>query len=519
MLISCRPLKEILYFITCLFLLFLLASCSAKQKFTNPVISGDLPDPSVIRVKNTFYAASTSSEWAPYYPYFKSNDLINWTQIGHVFDVQPDWTLSSFWAPELYELNGKVYCYYTARRRSDGITCIGVAIADSPESPFVDHGILIDHGKEAIDAFIFEDAGQLYITWKAYGLDDRNIEIVGSKLSADGLRLEGEVFSLLRDDEGIGMEGQYHYKEGDYYYLIYAARDCCGPKSNYDVRVARAKSFAGPYEKYAGNPILVGGHEYVSVGHGTAVKGLDDQLYYVCHGYLAGEEVYQGRQVILQQIKMSKESWPYFVSGKEAIRNQPAMKVVQKQAQRTDFADFFDNQKLKPEWTWNYPYATNEYELKNKQLLLKGTAKPENNYGTAMCIRPTASHYTFETKVVNQNEASKALTLYGDQKNLFLLSFQGKYIHLLLVQDGKETVLETVRHDADNVFLKMEVNRGVYCNFFWSTDGENWNKLNQDAIDAAALTRWDRVARPGLLHAGKTNEPATFDYFRMNNVL
>ncbi|KGE13700.1 family 43 glycosylhydrolase [Sphingobacterium deserti] len=497
-------------------LLSLLAACSSRQNFTNPVISGDLPDPSVIRVNGSYYATSTSSEWAPFYPYFKSKDLINWTQIGHIFDVQPEWTLSSFWAPELYELNGKVYCYYTARRRTDGITCIGVAIANSPEGPFVDHGILINHGKEAIDAFIFDDAGQLYITWKAYGLDDRNIEIVGSKLSADGLRLEGELFSLLRDDEGIGMEGQYHYKEGDYYYLIYAARDCCGPKSNYDVRVARAKSFTGPYEKYEGNPILTGGKQYVSVGHGTAVKGLDNQLYYLCHGYLSGDNVYQGRQPILQQIKMNKEGWPYFVTGKEASRNQPLIKAAHKQEKSADFKDSFDSKSLKPEWTWNYAFATNEFELVNKQLHLKGTAKPDNDYGTAMCVRPTAQHYTFETQVVNQNDASKGLTLYGDHKNLFLLSIQGNEIHLKSVKDGKEDLLETVVNDANNVYLKVEVNRGVYCDFFWSTDGRHWKKINQEAIDATALTRWDRVARPGLIHIGKANAPAIFSYFKMN---
>ncbi|MCL7986717.1 family 43 glycosylhydrolase [Sphingobacterium sp. lm-10] len=497
----------------------LLVACSTSQKFTNPVILGDLPDPTVIRVKDTYYAASTSSEWAPFYPYFKSNDLVNWTQIGHVFDIQPEWTLSSFWAPELYEIDGKVYCYYTARRRSDGITCIGVAIAESPESPFVDQGILIDHGTEAIDAFIFEDHGQLYITWKAYGLDDRNIEIVGSKLSADGLRLEGELFSLLRDDEGIGMEGQYHYKQGDYYYLIYAARDCCGPKSNYDVRVARAKSFTGPYEKHEGNPILVGGDEYVSVGHGTAVKGLDDQLYYLCHGYLAGDNVYQGRQPILQQIKMNTEGWPYFVTGKEAIKNQLLITGARKQKEIGYFEDFFDGQQLKPEWTWNYPYATNEFELNDQQLILKGTAKLDNNYGTAMCIRPTAAHYAIETQVVNQNEASKGLTLYGDHQNLMLLSVEGDDIYLKSVQDGKETLVKTMVNEVPDVYLKMEINRGVYCDFFWSSDGTKWNKINQEAIDATALTRWDRVARPGLLHAGKTNEPAVFSYFRMRNML
>ncbi|WP_166335948.1 family 43 glycosylhydrolase [Sphingobacterium chungjuense] len=505
------------YFLS-LLLLCLVLSCSAQQKFTNPVISGDLPDPSVIRVNDTYYATSTSSEWAPFYPYFKSNDLVNWKQIGHIFEVQPEWTISSFWAPELYELDGKLYCYYTARRRSDGISCIGVAVAETPESPFVDHGIIIEHGKEAIDAFVFDDDGQLYITWKAYGLDDRNIEIVGSKLSADGLRLEGEHFSMLRDDEGIGMEGQYHYKEGDYHYLIYAARDCCGPKSNYDVRVARAKNFVGPYEKYEGNPILVGGTEYVSVGHGTAVRGLDDELYYLCHGYLAGDDVYQGRQPMLQQIKINVDGWPYFVTGKEAIRNQTISKATQKQ-QTKDFEDSFAGQKLKPEWTWNYPYAINQYELKDQQLQLKGIPTSDNQYGTVMCVRPTASHYTFETQVTNQNTASKGLTLYGDHKNLLFLSVQGSEVSLKSVQDGKEKVLATNKNEANTAYLKVEVNHGVHCDFFTSADGKDWKKINHEVVDATALTRWDRVARPGLIHAGSVDEPAFFDYFKVSKVL
>lgn len=493
----------------------LIISCSANKGFVNPVISGDLPDPSVVQVGNRYYATATSSEWAPFYPYFKSDDLINWTQIGHIFDIQPEWTLSSFWAPELYEINGKMYCYYTARRKSDGITCIGVAIADSPESKFVDHGILLDHGKEAIDAFIFEEDGQLYITWKAYGLDDRDIEIVGSKLSADGLKLEGETFSLLRDDEGIGMEGQYHFKKGDYYYLIYAARDCCGPKSNYDVRVARAKSFTGPYEKYEGNPILTGGEEYVSVGHGTAVKGPDNQMYYLCHGYLTGDDVYQGRQPILQQIDINPTGWPYFVTGKDATRYQKTIKSAKAQRKSIDFEDSFDGDTLKSEWTWNYPFSKNEFELKDERLYIKGIPKANNNYGTAMCIRPTAANYTFETQVVNQNSASKGLTLYGDQENLLLLSFEDDKVRLKSVIDGKENVIESNLVGAENVFLKTEVTRGVLCDFSWSVDGKKWTKLNKEKIDATALTRWDRVARPGLLHAGKTSEPAIFAYFQL----
>ena len=90
------------------------ASMAQKQTyFTNPVIHGDVADPSILRIDDTYYATGTSSEWAPYYPVFTSKDLVNWKQTGHVFEQQPEWTKSSFWAPEWYYHNGKVYVYYT----------------------------------------------------------------------------------------------------------------------------------------------------------------------------------------------------------------------------------------------------------------------------------------------------------------------------------------------------------------------------------------------------------------------
>ena len=97
-----------------------LATGLAQQEsyFTNPVIHGDVADPSIIRIDQTYYITGTSSEWAPYYPVFTSTDLVNWQQTGHVFDEKPEWTKSSFWAPEWYQHKGKVYVYYTARKLS-----------------------------------------------------------------------------------------------------------------------------------------------------------------------------------------------------------------------------------------------------------------------------------------------------------------------------------------------------------------------------------------------------------------
>jgi xylan 1,4-beta-xylosidase len=304
--------------------LFLQAfACMAQTESANPVIKTDLPDPSVIRIGKTYYAAGTSGNAERVYPIYESKDLVTWTPRNTVFDQWPEWTAGAFWAPELYEHNGKVLCYYTALQKADRTSCIGVAVADGIGSPFVDKGPLVKTTNEAIDAYVIEVDGQLYITWKAYGLDPsrRPIEILAQKLSSDGLKLEGEPFSLLRDDERIGMEGQCIFKEGDYYYILYSIRDCCSPQSDYAVSVARSKSFAGPYEKFPGNPILQGnGKDIQSCGHGTMVRTPKNRMYYLCHAYLVGKYK-QGRQPIIEELRIGKDGWPYFVGGSKALAN------------------------------------------------------------------------------------------------------------------------------------------------------------------------------------------------------
>ena len=512
-------MKKILFFGFGVFLVLQLVA-QEKSYFMNPVIRGDIPDPSIIRIDDTYYATGTSSEWAPFYPVFASKDMVNWKQVGHIFSKQPSWTSNSFWAPELYYHNNKVYCYYTARQKSTGISYIGVATSDSPLHEFTDHGPIVMYGTEAIDAFVYNDNGQLYISWKAYGLDKRSIELLGSKLSADGLRLEGEPFSLLVDEENIGMEGQYHFKEGDYYYIVYSAHGCCGPHSNYDVYVARSKSFCGPYEKYAGNPILHGGEgDYMSCGHGTAVETPGGRMFYLCHAYLKGENFYGGRQPILQEMEVTADHWVRFKTGNIAVAKQPMPFNTTRQKPLADFEDRFQDGKLKIDWTWNYPYSDVNIALKKGKLSLSGTPKNDNKQGTALCLRSQSSHYSCETKVIHANESLQGLTLYGDDKNLVTWGVKGNKLQLKMVKDNSESTLYESDLTTDkDIYLKMEVEQGCMFNFYESKDGKIWKSVLDTSLKGAFLTRWDRVQRPGLLHYGVEDIPAEFAYFKMKNL-
>ena len=274
------------------------------------VIDADAPDPSVIRVGDTYYAAATSGNKPQAYPRFRSKDLQTWEQMGYIFDQWPEWTNGSFWAPELFDLCGRTMCYYTARQKSDGTSCIGVAMADGPEGKFKDYGPLVRTTNEAIDAFVFRDGEQLYITWKAYGLDPskRPIELLCQRLSPDGLHLQGEPFMLLRDDERQGMEGQCVFRQGDWWYILYSIRDCCSPKSDYAVSVARSHSLQGPWEKYEKNPILEGYGDMQSCGHGTMVRTPQGEMYYLCHAYY-WNRYEEGRKAVLFRREIGADGW------------------------------------------------------------------------------------------------------------------------------------------------------------------------------------------------------------------
>ena len=65
--------------------MFFLANCSVKynETYTNPVIPGGFPDPSICRVGDDYYTVHSSFEYFPGVPIFHSKDLVHWKLIGY----------------------------------------------------------------------------------------------------------------------------------------------------------------------------------------------------------------------------------------------------------------------------------------------------------------------------------------------------------------------------------------------------------------------------------------------------
>jgi xylan 1,4-beta-xylosidase len=58
----------------------------ARKEFTNPILAGFFPDPSICKVGEDYYLVNSTFAYFPGIPVFHSKDLVNWELIGHVMD-------------------------------------------------------------------------------------------------------------------------------------------------------------------------------------------------------------------------------------------------------------------------------------------------------------------------------------------------------------------------------------------------------------------------------------------------
>ncbi|MDR0795203.1 MAG: glycoside hydrolase family 43 protein [Tannerella sp.] len=502
-------------------LICLTLSASGQQTYRNPVLAGDIPDPSVIRVGDTYYVAGTSSEWAPPYRLYESKDLVNWTYLGGLFKEMPSWTMGSYWAPELFYHNDTYYVYYTARRASDRKSFIGVATTSNIKEGFTDHGVIVEWTNEAIDAYVLEVNGELYITWKAYGLDrGKTIEILGAKLSDDGLKLAGDAFTMLtaeRDTwEAGGIEGQCLVEHNGYIYMFYSGNGCCGRNCNYMTGVARSKTITGPWEKYEGNPILYGDDRFRCPGHGTLVETPDNRYFFVYHAYDAAAHVFLGRQGMMEEVIWDKATgWPSFRYGRTPSlqAESPNSSSIQQQPQA--FIDNFQSSRLRNEWIWDVSKPKPEINFSQNTLIILGNETP---VGSFLGLRILKSSYRLTVELPGNEMAStignsgataqsRGICIYGTSENACGLSVESGNIVLWQVKQGSRTVISSKPVESYPLTLSVQTRFGQYCQF-GLMEQNRFQPFGQ-LINLNELPQWDRPPMIGLQARGNAKSAFT----------
>jgi beta-xylosidase len=484
-----------------LFTIFYDYSAQAQQL----ILPGANPDPSVVKIGDTYWASATSSNWFPAFPLLYSKDLVNWKQKGYVFNTIPEWADYYFWAPEISYDSGRVYIYYTAHKRN-GNLCVGVASADRPEGPYKDHGPLVCQPAGSIDAFPMRDTtGKLYLIWKEDANSvNRPTPIWASEMNEERTALIGEKTELFRNDaewEKELVEGVSMIKNGEYFYAFYAAAGCCGSRCTYVSGVARAKSVLGPWEKYIGNPILTDTGDWLCRGHGTAIEK-DGRFYFLYHGFDKVTSAFTGREGLLQEFRFTANGWIEFI-------NVPLDSIERKEIIRDDF----NSNKLEETWQWSV-FKEPKHELKNGQLQLFALPAASGRY---LGQRISSADYTATTAVDAENSTAFAgIGAIGTDENMLALLLKNNQLTVSKVKDGIDSVFSTLRIPVtQKVYLQMRVKGSYRVTFLYSLNGKNFIPVNKTPLIGAYLPPWDNPPRAGLISKGAVQEKAIFEGFEL----
>ncbi len=317
-----------------------LGSCAPKAETTQTsLICNPIPlkfgDPFLLHASDgKYYMYGTSL--ADGFEAFVSEDLITWDSCGQVYKGadSTQWNKDCFWAPEVYERNGKYYLFYSANDRNNPnneleIFRIGVAVSDSPAGPFKDlmNRPLFEPEYPVIDANVYfdDETGRCYLYFsrccykhsvqseiadslKAAGsfAEIEESWVYGVELKPDFSGIIGEPQLLLAPPTKLGdaqtewesrsathgevnrrwTEGSYIFRQGDTYYIMYSANSYQG--KYYAVGYATGDNPLGPFRKADNNPVLQEnvsrGGTVMGTGHNMVITMPDGQHYCVYHG-------------------------------------------------------------------------------------------------------------------------------------------------------------------------------------------------------------------------------------------
>ncbi len=487
--------------------------------YTNPVCAGDLPDPSVIRVGNEYWATATSSEWAPQFPLLRSPDLVNWEIVGAVFSNQPPWAVANFWAPEIQEWKGRYYVYYVARQK-DGPLSVAVGTAERPGGPYTDHGVIVAQDVGSIDPVAVDDEnGARYLVWKDDGNSRKQpTHLWAAKLNEDGTRLAGPHTPLFKNDlpwEGAVIEGPFIVRRDGWFYLFYSGAGCCGQGCNYALGVARSRKLLGPWEKFPGNPILAGNEVWLCPGHGSIVQDKNDRYWLMYHAYSSEGSVTSGRQALLDEVRWEANGWPVINGGKGPSTSAETPTPVVQARNFKKFRDEFSGTTLGPGWNWglNRPPVS---RFDSGYLLLRPPRMSNDGLGVLGRSIPSGDFVASTALALDHLSAAIAagLAVWGDRNHAAGIEVElGRMLVWEIRQGKRQVTAEAAVPKTSLLHLRMQGKAGREVLFEWSTDGSTWKALGQPVGDRN-LPPWDRALRAVMVVRGPVGQ-ASFDYFSL----
>ncbi|MEP5764038.1 MAG: glycoside hydrolase family 43 protein [Halieaceae bacterium] len=295
-----------------------------SDSINNPILKGFNPDPSICRVGDDYYIATSTFEWYPGVQIHHSRDLVNWRLLtrpldrASLLDIRGAPDSCGVWAPCLTHADGLFWLIYTRVNRFDGNfkdTHNYLTTCEHIDGDWSDPVYLNSRGFDP-SLFHDEDGRKWYLSMIWDHRPDRTFfaGIFLQEYSVDQRRLVGESHTIFTGSESGFTEGPHLYQRDGYYYLLTAEG---GTGYDHAMTMARAETITGPYEVDPGGHFITARDCPESplqrCGHGDWVETPDGKTYavHLCSRPLSPENHRSpmGRESAIELVAWDEAGW------------------------------------------------------------------------------------------------------------------------------------------------------------------------------------------------------------------
>lgn len=138
----------------------------------------------------------------PHFSFYRSNNLVEWEGPFMAFNPQKGfWGVRHFWAPEVHQINGMYYMFFSAKGGIGEKRGTGILVAEKPEGPYRDHsgGPVTPRDWESLDGTFYQDKqGQNWLIFCREWTENSEGTIHAIRLRPDLKDSIGEPIELLK---------------------------------------------------------------------------------------------------------------------------------------------------------------------------------------------------------------------------------------------------------------------------------------------------------------------------------
>ncbi len=394
-----------------LFLSIVFFSCATEKKSTstpaktgswgdqgdgtyiNPILNGDYPDSDVEQVGDTYYMITSKQHMSPGMLILESKDMVNWTNVGHVWDSlswapEYNWDRMSgypfgVWAGDLAYHEGTWFCYQIDFKHG-----LYVSKAEDIRGPWSAPIQMLPPELVLDDPAVYwdEETHQAFLICNTAGKQKSKENILPGnenriyKMSWDGTEIldEGQLVYTA-----LGAEAAKIYRFDGIWYIFMAEWFYTDPENPGEIPsaqndrkqvVLRSKdSIYGPYEKKI---VLQRGNGIErSCSQGALMQAPDSSWWYVHQLIQNIETPFQGRPQCLEPVTWV-DGWP--IIGVDVNNDGIGEPVVQYKKPIQGFPvtapqsdDDFSASNLGPQWEWNHNPRNAFWSLTERQGWLR----------------------------------------------------------------------------------------------------------------------------------------------------